>query len=66
MSAALHRPGWFRVLLGAIARLLWMLFGVPCGWSLPRADRDAARWGAHFDVDGDADDDDDAREADAR
>ena len=66
MSAALHRPGWFRVLLGAIARLLWMLFGVPCGWSLPRADRDAARWGAHFDVDGDDDDDDDAREADAR
>ena len=42
-----------------------MLFGVPCGWSLPRADRDAARWGDHFDVDGD-DDDDDAREADAR
>ena len=65
-SAALRRPGWFRVLLGAVARLLWMLFGVPCGWSLPRADRDAARWGAHFDVDGDDDDDDDAREADAR
>lgn len=65
-SAALRRPGWFRVLLGAVARLLWMLFGVPCGWSLPRADRDAARWGDHFDVDGDVDDDDDAREADAR
>jgi hypothetical protein len=46
----LRRPGWARVLLGALARVLWYLFGVPCAWSLPRgAEREGARWGTSGD-----------------
>ena len=51
----LRRPGWGRVALGALARVLWFLFGVPCAWSLPRgAEREGASWGT-------AGDEDDAR-----
>ena len=46
----LRRPGWARVALGALARVLWYLFGVPCAWSLPRgAEREGARWGTSGD-----------------
>ena len=46
----LRRPGWGRVALGAVARVLWYLFGVPCAWSLPRgAERQGASWGASGD-----------------
>jgi hypothetical protein len=41
----LRRPGWRSVALGALARVLWYVFGVPCAWSLPRgAEREDARW----------------------
>ena len=66
MSAALHRPGWFRVLLARDRASSLDALRRAVRVEPPRADRDAARWGAHFDVDGDADDGDDAREADAR
>ena len=37
-------------MLGALARVLWYLFGVPCAWSLPRgAEREGARWGTSGD-----------------
>ena len=36
--------------LGAVARVIWYLFGVPCAWSLPRgAEREGARWGTSGD-----------------
>jgi len=42
----LRRPGLLAVLLGVLARVLWFALGVPMRWSLGRAARRAARWGA--------------------
>ena len=54
----LRRPSTLRVGLGAVARVLWYLFRVPCGWALHPLTRDHARW-RYEDVVGDEEEDGD-------
>ena len=67
----LRPPGVRSVFLGAVSRVLWYVFGVPCAWSLTLRERELVRWRSGdslpgVDADGAGDDSLDARVASLR